>query len=196
MDEYNVTGEYNMAQEILDFINAFLDAEHEALIAQYTEHDKNIFEGKKAILERFLSCGVESELSQPLSPDEAWFENGRRIVESGSLIPRMLFQIKIYDHPVFATLYRAYVSLNSLPIGKRSMYFANFFAADTDEGLKIVSRYDIDMIPDQEGVRLKDASLSWIWHSGKQISTLGKLVKTYKFKAPDNPEHLIEYQFE
>lgn len=180
--------------EVVNYVNAFLNAEYEALVAQYTERDDRVFQAKRAIVSQFLMSGIPSDLDRPLQPDDEWFERGKERVENGSLMPRTLFQIKVYDHPNFDKLYRAYVSLPLRPRGKRLAYFTNFFISSTQNGYKIVSRYNLDLLPERDNVLFEDGNLAWVWRGGEKLTTLGKLIDVLKFRNPDDPQHLAEYQ--
>lgn len=183
-------------QRVLQFMRRFLDAEYEALIVMVAESQEDAFRQKKQAAERFLAPGVRSELQRPSLPDDEWFARGRARVAAGQLVPRTLFQIKAYDHPTIGALHRAYVSLTTRPRGERSVYFANFYVAPVDDRLQIVSRYNIDRLPDPERPRFEDLSLWWVWHSGVQLTTLGRLVDVRKLQAPDDPVSLAEYEAE
>src|SRR4051812_27694409 len=97
-------------QEILNFINTFISIEMSALEAKYIERDNQIYEHKKKGMERSLDPTVESGLGRALIPDDEWFEEGEKMVRSGTIIPRRIFQIKTYKHPLLGTLYRVYTS--------------------------------------------------------------------------------------
>jgi hypothetical protein len=183
-------------QVILPLIEAFIQAEHEALIAQYSERDAALFQDKRAKVEKFFANGIEPEIRRPAAPDETWFAAGKRMLELKSLAPRVVFQIKLYRHPRYPRLYRAYLSSTAPARGKRLMYFKNYFVAEQDGDLKIISHYDYDLITDQEGERLVDGGLSWIWNDGQVLDTLGDFEKSWKFQAPDDPAQRAEYEAE
>lgn len=176
------------------FIQDFIRAEYEALVAQYTERDEAAFQAKRAKLKAFFANGTEPELSRIGPPDEDWFAAGERMMELKSLAPRVLFQVKAYRHPEYGRLYRAYLSSIAAPRGQGPLYFKNYFIAERDGQLKIVSHYDLDIIPDQEGDRLEDGGLAWIWTSGDRLRTLGELEDSRKFQPPDDPAQRAEYE--
>jgi hypothetical protein len=183
-------------QPILQFVEAFVPAEFEALVAQYSERDEAVFRAKRARVEEFFGRGMQPELRRPDRADEDWFAAGKRMIALNTLAPRTLFQIKAYQHPNYQRLYRVYMSSSTAPRGKGPLYFKNYFVSDQGGQFKIVSHYDLDLITDQAGNRLNDGGLTWIWNDGEVLETLGDFVQSQKFQAPDDPAQRAEYEAE
>jgi hypothetical protein len=181
-----------MMDEVIDFLRDYIETEYQILLVRYSERDEQLFLGQLAQIKPFLAPGVESNLERP-PPDEDWFTIGKKMIAGGAVAPRTLFQVKMYRHSEHGDLYRAYVSDTSRPRGKRSNYFANFFVAPVLQQLKIISRYDLDILPDQKGERFEAQGLSWIWHSGLTIEELGTLIEVRKLQVPDESFALAEY---
>ena len=182
--------------EAARFAADFIAREFAAYQAKYLQRDET---QARATIARFLELvedEVESDMVRPIAPVDAWFETGQAMLAGGLLTPRTLFQIKAYRHPELGRLYRLYVSAPSRPRSGGSSYFTNFFAADTDSGLKVIARYDIDLLPDQPGERLQINGLDWIFAGGTSLETLGSLLEVRQFEPPSRSEHLTEYELE
>lgn len=185
-----------MLDDAITFIHSFFSKEYNALVAQYTERDDKLFEASRQELEIFVAADVRNEAQRPPKANERWFDVGERMVNNDQVAPRTLFQIKAYRHPNFGTLYRAYASLPVPPRAKGIDYFTNFYIIFIDGHSKIISRYDLDILPEPNAEKLKDNSLTWVYHSGEVLNTLGDLLKVRKFQAPNKPNTMREYEAE
>jgi len=166
-------------EDAINFIKQFIDEEYEALVAQWTEHDNSVFKTKRRELNRFYGPDITPEINRPRSVDKRWFEKAKKYLDM--IQPRILFQVKQYEHPTLGNLYRCYVSTTQR---SNSTYFACLYVAHTEQGLKIVAQYNTDF----EG--------GWDWSGGVKLETLGKLIEVRKFQAPTEPENLKEYEAE
>ncbi len=178
-----------MIEVAVEFIKAFIEKEYQALVSQYTERDEAIFQAKVAELEAYYEPDIPSMLNRPNPPDEEWFELGKQSVEQ-SLTPRILFQIKEYEHPSLGKLYRCYVGQNfRARNNNQAHYILNLYVAQKDGGLKIVSKYHID----RNKTTLDTGLDSWSYRDGIELETLGNLLEVRKFREPTPPEQLAEY---
>lgn len=178
------------------FARDLIDREFEAYQAKYLQRDEVL---ARATIARFLELvegEVETDMVRPIAPGEAWFAAGQAMLANGMLAPRILFQIKAYRHPNLGRLYRLYMSAPTRPRSGNAGYYTNFYASDTGSGLKVIARYDLDLLPDQPGERIRMDRLSWIFAGGVSLETLGSLLEVKKFQAPGQKEHLAEYELE
>ncbi|MEO4005952.1 hypothetical protein [Flavobacterium sp. CAU 1735] len=113
------------------------------------------------------------------------------------IVPRTLFQIKQYKNPevgeglarwlitdeLFAC-YTSYTENNGLPLD----YATVFYAAQTNEGLKIIYkiRYESDV---PEWRHSHDLKIN-------QVKNPGKLIAVEKYQAPEETNSLVDYNAE
>lgn len=181
---------------VSEIMQAFVQAEYSALVLQYTEPDDHHYKKEQAKVEQFLAKGVVSGLQRPSHPNPSWFVTGEAMIAQNQIAPRTIFQIKQYEHPQTGHLFRVYASHTAKGNSKRLSYFVNFFVIAIRGEWKIISRYDLDLLPEQDGKRFSDGNLSWIWHSGRQWQALGMLQAVKKITPPTDPDSLAEYERE
>ena len=183
--------------EIIRFVKALLQAEYDALAVQPSDRlDASLYRAKLEQVNSFFSTKILEDLGQIISPQDGLFEPGEKRINTELLRPRPIFQIKAYEHPELGDIFRVYVGLPWQTKEGQSGYFANYFVANTEEGLKIVSRYLLDLFAESSDSRFEDGSLSWIWSGGLEFTTLGRLVEVRKFEIPSEPASLEEFESE
>ena len=165
------------------FIRTYIEKEYDTEIAHYTERDDSVFKAKLTELNKMYAAGLTSEIYRPKGVPESRFKRWQKQLEQTQ--KRVLFQVKKYNHPDHESLYRFYLS--STQLGDDT-YFTCFYLANTENGLKIVSQYNVSS--DQGN------GISWNWRGGLKLDKLGELVEVRKFQAPTDPEHLKEYEAE
>ncbi|MEQ8996794.1 MAG: hypothetical protein RID53_09865 [Coleofasciculus sp. B1-GNL1-01] len=170
-------------EEAITFIRNFIDKEYETWVACWSEPDNNVFRPKRSELNTLYEGDLKSDIYRPRQVDESYFEEGKEQLEQTQ--PRIFFQVKKYQHPTHGNLYRCYVSST---LRGRSTYSTCFYLANTENGLKIVSQYNVSSDPGN--------GISWNWRGGLKLDKLGELVEVRKFQAPTDPEHLKEYEAE
>ena len=183
---------------IVEFIRDFISAENAALYAQYAERSQTAFLKKLDHLRTFYAEGVAPDVNDPGKRDAAFFKECAESLDE--VKPRLLFQVKHYEHPKLGDLYRAYVS-NNTRSGKRSLYFANIYVAGKGKERRIIANYvlcrDCAGLGKVDGKKCPECKgAGWLKAGGAQIPKLDKPVEVRKFLAPDKPEHLIEYEAE
>ena len=159
-------------EDAIHFIQAFISKEYEALIAQWTEPDNSLFKTKRREVNSFYGPDLATEVNRPRSVDDKWFKGAKKYLDM--IQPRILFQVKQYEHSTLGNLYRCYVSTTQR---SNTTYFACLYIAKTEQGLKIVAQYNTDF----EG--------GWNWRGGVKLETLAKLIEVRKFQAPTDPEN-------
>ncbi len=183
--------------EVLQFIDAFLEAEYRAVVAQYTERDQARCDEQMAKLAAFAAPDVEVVIGhRPLHPDEKFFEIGDEKMQKGEFGKRTLFQVKLYEHATLGHLYRVYVGPDDV-FPQAPTYAANLFVTEIGGDLKIVSVYKFNRrFPQRKGYRyFTDHGLAWNHSSGAEITALGTPAAVLKFQAPrDVSGALREYQ--
>jgi hypothetical protein len=177
-------------ETVITFITEFLSQEYRTIINLRAESDTRLIETDLDTLNQFFQ-GLNSGLS--LSSLQTLEDRGSVVRQ---LQPRVLFQIKQYDHFTLGTIYRVYLSSSFR--GDRD-YFTNFYLADTEKGLKIIARYnlcnDCNGIGTRAGVSCQECSgLGWKWRGGQQLDTLGASIAVRKFEPPIDIQHLQEYE--
>jgi hypothetical protein len=166
-------------EDAINFIQAFIGKEYEALVAQWTERDDSIFEEKRNEVRQFYGAYLTPEVNRPEPVDNKWFKKGKKYLDM--IQPRVLFQVKQYEQPTLGNLYRCYVSTTQRDDNN---YFSCLYIGNTEQGVKIVAQYNTDF----EG--------GWNWRGGVKLDTLGKLIEVRKFQAPTDPENLKDYEAE
>src|SRR5215207_9228428 len=106
----------NDGKTVIEFTKTFIHVEYEALIAQYSETDNDLFQSKVRSVNYFLSHETRSTLSRPSHPNATWFSKGAEAIQKGLIVPRTVFQIKSYEDLTFGRLFRIYVSDSIYPI--------------------------------------------------------------------------------
>jgi len=181
----------------INFIHTFIETEHEAHVAQYTERDDAAFARKIAKLQEFYE-DMRPEPRRAPGKTEEWFVKAQGGL--ASVAPRVLFQVKHYIHPNLGDLYRNYTS-DYLTSGDMAIYFANFYVTDIGHGPKIVSKYLICFACNGTG-KVDDepcnecGGLGWLHSDGLELKKLGTLAETRQFRPPDDPIQQEEYAAE
>jgi len=166
--------------EVIQFIQSFLSLEYEANIQSRSEPDTSLVETTLNNLNRFyrgLDPGISLSSSRVLEDPET---------VKTQFQPCVLFRIERYNHMTLGALYRIYLS-SSLR-GDES-YFTNLFVANTDNGLKIISQYNLCNYCDGTGRRKSRIcdechGMGWNWRGGQKLDLLGELVETRQFTQP------------
>lgn len=193
MDQTHVAGQPPTIENVYGFMDAFATALYEATVAKYTEREDEPFRTKVRQVAQFLSHDVDVMLARPRSPDDRWFSVGKEMVQGKTIVPMRVLQIKEYRHPSLGTLFRVYTSSTLNPTHKPLDYATNFYVSVIDGSLKIISRYDVDILP-QEGARLVDGGLSWMHYGGVVLDMPGSLIRTRKYQPPHSKAQLEEYE--
>lgn len=127
--------------EVQRFFEAYLEAEHTAAAAVYTEPDDMALYERIAAAESFLHSTSEHMMSlgvgRPLgmTPDKL----ADLAADAGEQRPRPLYKLVRYEHPLYGDLYEAWVGPDSDTTSPR--YSQRLFATRLGDDLKIISRY-------------------------------------------------------
>lgn len=180
-------------EEVLAFLEAFVKEEYETIIALHTEPNDDIFEAKCSRLNNLLVKDLDSELYRSSAKNLESVEKVLRTYQ-----PRILFQVKQYNHPIFHELYQAYMS--STWRGSNH-YFTSFFIGKVANSLKVLAQYNIcnecNGTGWQDDYHCEECNgFGWNWRGGFKLKELGKLVDVCKFQPPDNPTQITEYKAE
>lgn len=186
-------------EEIKSFIESFIQDEYTCNKANYDfSISDDGYEEVRLKVEAYFHTvnsdeywrALEEEDVQELDIEqkELYFQN------VGRAISRTLFQIKQYKNPkvgeglvrwlvndeLFAC-YTSYTENNDLPLD----YSTVFYVSQTNEGLKIIYkiRYESDIPEWRHSHYLKI----------NQVKNPGKLVAMEKYKAPEEPNSLADY---
>ncbi len=167
-------------EEVIQLIQSFLTLEYEANIQSRTEPETSLVRTTLDKLNHFfqgLDSGIHLSSSRVLEYPET--------VKS-QFQPRVLFRIEQYDHLTLGAFYRVYLSSSFRGDQK---YFTNLFVANTENGLRIISRYNLCDFCDGRGQRagfLCDEchGLGWNWRGGQKLELLGELIETRQFALP------------
>jgi hypothetical protein len=179
-------------EEFINFLEEYIKNEHQMYISGLSERNVDLFQKKYAEFEsKYYENGIVNyNITTPRPSDEEYFQNGKEIIEKA--IPRIVFQIKKYDHQEWGILYRCYLSRTSPSKRLEKSYLENFFIIKKVNDYKIISVYTIPI-----GLRrLRPDLRDWRYSQGKEISDLGKLLEVKKFQPPEDPIQLEEYNAE
>ena len=169
-------------EEIIRFIQNFVAKEYEVMIQIRTESDTSLIETNLNSLNQFFQ-DLDSGL---------YLSSSRRLEERDTVLklfqPRVLFQIKQYTHSTLGSIYRVYLSS---PFRGDHSYFSNFYIANTEQGLKIISLYNLCNYCKGVGTRagfLCDEchGFGWNWRGGQKLESLGTFVTERQFENHDN----------
>lgn len=159
--------------QVIRFIQSFVNQEYEVMIQIRTESDTLLVENNLNRLNQFFQ-GLHSGLN--LSSSRTLEERSQVISQ---LQPRILFQINQYSHASLGTIYRVFLSS---PFWGDHNYYTNFYIANTPKGLKIIARYNI--CNNCNGMGYKAGFLcsecqgfGWNWRGGQKLQSLGELVE-------------------
>jgi hypothetical protein len=166
--------------DVIKFIQSFLALEYEANIQSRCERDTTLVETTLHNLNQ-LFRGLDPAISLSSS----------RMLQDPQTVksqfqPRVLFRIEQYDHLTLGALYRVYLS-SSLRGDEK--YFTNLFVANTENGLRIIARYNLCDYCDGSGQRARRVcdechGMGWNWGGGQKLDLLGELVETRQFTQP------------
>ena len=182
--------------EAVAFMGRFI--EFECLTAKliYTEESDEVVEAKLDELAEFYALGARPDVYRMPKNDREYFIKGREFAKSVS--PRVLFQIKQYDHPVYGEIYRCYVSHYLRP-GNTAVYNANLYVLHSNNNLRIISKYTIctacqgtDRV---DGEVCPECELDgWNHSNGVEFEELGMQKGVLKIRPPDDPVQRTEYE--
>jgi hypothetical protein len=182
--------------EVIGFIKQFIQAEYEAEVARFSEPDYDVFSEKAERVDACYVPDLYGTVSRPMSLPAAVFEKMKR--QAAEVTPRVLFEIRQYQHPKLGALYRCYLSdRRRRPEG--TSYFDNKFVASTEEGLKIIASYErCDACQGSgkvDGERCRECELEgWRMGAGAKLRALGPLVERRKLTPPTDPQDLPLYE--
>ncbi|MDQ2805460.1 MAG: hypothetical protein M3Z04_00850 [Chloroflexota bacterium] len=184
--------------QVVDFMQDFIKAEHTTQLALYTDPDEAALRAKLNDLATFYAANVEPDVKAPGMRDAAYFKQAKKSLPT--VQPRILFQIKHYQHPKLGDLYRCYLSEN-LRAGSQASYFANLYVAAQHGKLQIVAQYliclDCDGIGKVDGKRCPECKgKGWDYFYGVKVANPGELVEVRKLHKPDNPQQQADYEAE
>lgn len=183
---------------VLDFLRKFIETDHQANIAEYTERDDNIFQEKVALIEKFYAVeeGVYAGFHRSTGIEPEWFD---LLEETGKLLtPRVLFMVIHYTHPELGDIYRAYVS-GRFDYDNDTFDMILTIIEKPDKTLRIVSvdAYCLSCCGrgriGEEGCESCD-STGWEHASGRQFEQFGHVAEVYKLVAPQDAVSLASYQ--
>ncbi|MDJ1471056.1 hypothetical protein [Xanthocytophaga flava] len=170
-----------MMEEAIAFINEFIANEYAAWQAYYLEQDDELFEEVRDKVDRMYGADLMTEVNYR-SIYESWFTEGE--AKLAQVKPRILFQIKEYEHTDYGSLFRCYVSSYS---NWSDSYSASFYIAKREnfrtkeKEWRIVSKYNNDVG-------------NWQWRGGIRVEPLGKLLSVRQFQPPADPVDLADYE--
>ena len=169
--------------DVIQFIQSFLALEYEANMQTRSEPDTSLVETTLQNLNRRfrgLDPAISLSSTRVLQDPE---------IVKGQFQPRVLFRIEKYNHSTLGALYRVYLSA---PLRGHTKHFTNLFVANTENGLRIISRYNLCDYCDGTGQRGEHVcdechGMGWNWAGGKKLELLGELVETRQFAVPTGP---------
>jgi hypothetical protein len=172
--------------EVLRFLEEFIEKDHRAHQAIFTEPDDNAYARIEAETYPFLEGTLRTELGRPLNQPPDKFEARRKYVSE--VVARALYQVKRHEHPTLGEIYRAYLGATVNYAAGHYRYSA--FVRRTPGGWKIFSLYfacdTCGATGRDEGARCLDCrGLGWTWATGHRFdSGFGKLVEVHKREEP------------
>lgn len=174
------------------FLDRYICDEHQLFISGLSERNVSLFkQNYEAFESKYYEYGIVNyQISTPKQPYDKYFERGKRMIEAS--IPRIIFQVKKYEHPQWGMLYRCYLSTTSPSKRMKKDYAENFFVYQLGDEYKIISIYTLP----PELTKLNPDLREWEYSRGKTIEELGTLLKVKKYHPTEDPTQLEEYQIE
>ncbi len=185
-------------EKIKQFIEQFIQAEYDFSYAEYSmeitdEECQQIADKANAF--HYYSKYERVTPIEERKGNEQWEQRYKMKLQK--IIPRTLFQIKHYENPVLGDglkrivtgtdIYACYVGY-SLNVERPLFFSSIFYAAETNEGLKII--YDKSFNSD-----------TGVWYHPVDLDTVtvineGKLIEVEKYQAPEEATSLADYNKE
>ena len=171
--------------EIIEFVNRFIDAEFRALRASYLERDEQRYRE----LVRYAEAILDSRPGWPMSlgcgrapnPDAQWLASMRSAAER--FAPRTLFAVHRINHPVRGPLYVAIVSSTDRDGGGE--YDERWIIEPRGSSPRIVARQTVDF-------RRRDRVV-WEDATGEPVDVQGPVVEERQLVEPDSPLHRADW---
>ena len=162
---------------VVDFVRSFIQKEHEAHVAMYTERDEAAYQAKIAAANEFLDLEepVELGLYREENPPEHYFRAAsiREMLEH--TVARTLFLVQRHK----GDIYRCTVSSDyAFPLLSYSMEW--FVGLRDDGALKILAKHSVS--------RNRRVALG-----GRSVKSLGKALEVRKLTPPTDPDDLAKY---
>jgi hypothetical protein len=180
--------------KVLKFINSFIQADYEANIACYKEKDYDKFTDIVLKTKKFLDKEIVTLTSRgwEFSDEDwaIWYKQG------DDVIPRSLFQIKVYKHAKLGLIYRCYLGTNTKDQG---MYAYSFYVAEKKSGYRIITIDSACVFCSASGKTGKldcydCKGLGWKYYGGMKLNIYKqKPVEIIKIEEPTWPEYLVDY---
>ncbi len=179
-----------LTDDILAFINRFLDIELESQTARYARAD-NFREVRRPGAKMWFKPSISmnsvvyySELSE------------REKEQQAALMRRRLFKATAHDHPKRGAVYTFQVSSDS-KIRGADRYVARFDAADTEKGFRFISRHVT--CPDchasgRDGSCSGCGGTGWKFESGDDLGPLPPAVDVRRFDAPEDDRYRVAHE--
>lgn len=168
-----------MKQEILDFVQKFLDQEYQVTLAHL--EDDSEFRNRIVIMDAFFDVEYPRyNIMRLVKSDGSNFDSIREQIKRNA--PRKVFLIRKYRNSEHGDMYCCYVSSDRQ---KGRNYFYAYFIKYIKGDLKIIARYIIDSEYGQ-----------WDWNGGVKIKTLGKFLEIRRFLEPSDPHELDDFRSE
>jgi hypothetical protein len=174
--------------EILEFLNRYLDAEYEAYKLDIVAKDaESVFEAFTAMNKEYFAKADIQELSHYLHGKNPRPTPEDRKARKAELQRRPLFKISRYGKGK-TELYRGYIGF--LANDMDATYWNTFFVRKGTKP-KIVSSYRI-------APGFSSGKIEWEWQGGEKIviAKLGKPVEILKIQAPVEKACLADYNSE
>jgi hypothetical protein len=181
----------SIMDQALAWAERFLEIEYQAWKASSGRPTLAQYASRRKVLSDLMAPSVRSGLPEAHDLDSDWLHDVGELARRSKLRRRPLFRLKHYQHPHFGDLFRAYVGTTIAPAEDRPDYALCLFFAQFKGSFRVISRYELDIIPDQEGHRIVEADRTWIHHSGATIENLGVLKADRQLSSPDQAEHPI-----
>ncbi|HYH02627.1 MAG TPA: hypothetical protein VEC37_05965 [Bacillota bacterium] len=179
-------------EELIYFLEKYIEDEHKMFIAGLSEKNVSLFKKEyENFKTKYYQYGIGNfNITTPRQPYGEYFERGKQIIANA--IPRIIFQVKKYNHPEWGVMYRCYLSGTSPSINMEKNYEENFFIVKKDGDYNIISIYTTPI----EIKKLHPDLREWDHRQGIEIKELGTLVEVKKFQPPEDPVQLEEYKAE
>jgi hypothetical protein len=173
-------------EDVIRYIESYMDAEYEALRATYLEPSDEILAAKVKKAEQHLLVrpGHIMSLGFGRRPGMSAAEVARRATWVGDFRRRVLFLVRRHHHEKYGDLYACIAS--STQKLQLLAYGSCFFVTRMDDVLNIIAHYT-------PGPTLPSGRTEWQHLDGSAIEDPGELVEVCKLQPPELASHLADY---
>lgn len=179
-----------MVETIKDFMDSFVNGEHDLNVIFYSERDdERVKTKRKTMLEYFLPGLTEALMNQFYTKrSDEWLEQNREAVKY--LKPRTIFMTDELDCPDVGKIFRCQLGQNSTKFKEQPSY--HFFVAEYEDRLRIAAYFHICGFCSGTGI-LKDKKCPECYYGLRVHDQLGTTRKHFPPAAVELYDNVLKF---